>query len=166
MHEGPLAILYSMTVQEQVRADMVAAMKEKEEPKLTVLRGLLSMFTQELTATKRTPQDVLTDDEALAVIRRAVKQRNDAATQFRNGGREELAAAEEAEAAVLQTYLPAQLSKEEVETVVRTNMEALGIHDKSGMGKLMGAVMGELKGKADGGVVKEVVERMISEEVV
>jgi len=152
-----------MTLQEQVRADMVAAMKAKEEPRLTVLRGLLSAFTQELTATKRTPQDTLSDEEALTVIQRSVKQRKDAAAQYRTGGREELATQEEAEAEVLKAYLPAQLSSEEVAAVVQAKAAALGVSDKTGMGKLMGAVMAELKGKADGGMVKEAVEKELGD---
>lgn len=142
---------------------MVAAMKAKEELRLTVLRGLLSAFTQELTATKRTPQDKLNDEEVLTVIQRAVKQRKDAALQYRNGGRDDLATQEEAEGEILQEYLPAQLSREEVEAVVRSKASALGVNNKTGMGKLMGAVMGELKGRADGGLVKEVVGEVIGE---
>lgn len=151
-----------MTVSEQVRADMVAAMKAREEVRLSVLRGLLTMFMQELTATKRTPQDVLSDAEALDVIRRALKQRKDAAEQFRAGGRPELAEKEDAEAVYIKHYLPAQLSAEEIDKVVRAKKEQLGVTDKTGMGKLMGAVMQELKGNADGGVVKEVVERLFA----
>jgi uncharacterized protein YqeY len=93
-----------MTIQEQVRTDMVRAMKAKEEIRLSVLRGLLTMFMQELTATKRTPQDILADEEALAVIRRARKQREDAATQFRAGNRIDLAQKEDAEAIVISEY--------------------------------------------------------------
>lgn len=162
MNDCALWYTSGMTLQEQVRANMVASMKAKEEPKLTVLRGLLSAFTQELTATKRTPQDKLSDEEALSVIQRAVKQRKDAAEQYRNGGRDDLATQEEAEGAILQEYLPAQLSREEVEKVVQEKAAALGVTDKTGMGKLMGAVMAELKGKADGGMVKEEVEKELA----
>ena len=152
---------FRMTLQEQVRADMVAAMKAKEELRLSVLRGLLSLFTQELTATKRTPKDTLTDEEVLALIRRSLKQRRDAAAQFRAGAREDLAAQEESEAVLLEAYLPAMLGDDEIEAVVRAKIEALGVTDKSGIGKLIGAVMGELKGRADGAVVKHVVERVL-----
>jgi uncharacterized protein YqeY len=151
-----------MTLQEQLRADMVAAMKAKEEVRLSVLRGVVTMMTQELTATKRTPQDTLSDEEVFNVLRRALKQRKDAAEQFRNGGREELATKEEEEARVLETYLPAMLDSAAIEKVVRAKMEALGVVDKSGMGKLIGAVMGELKGQAAGADVKKVVEEILA----
>ncbi len=150
-----------MSVQEQIRTDMVAAMKAREELRLSVLRGLLTMFMQELTATKRTPQDRLSDEEALSVIRRALKQRNDAAEQFRGGGRAELAEKEEAEAKVLATYLPAQRTREEIETLVHAKATELGITDRSGIGKLIGAVMAACKGTADGTVVKEVAEHVL-----
>jgi uncharacterized protein YqeY len=150
-----------MSLQEDIRTQMVAAMKAKEAEKLSVLRGLMSLFTQELTTTKRTPQDTLSDDEVLALIKRSVKQRKDAAEQFRNGGRPELAEKEGSEATVLEAYLPAQVGEEEIERVVRAKVAALGVTDKSGMGKLMGAVMAELKGNADGTVVKNVVERIL-----
>ena len=151
-----------MTLQDTVRADMVASMKAREEIKLSVLRGLITVFTNELTATKRTPQDKLSDDEVLGLIRRALKQRREAAEQFRTGGRPELADKEDVEAQVLEAYLPQMMSREEVEKVVKAKIEALGVTDKAGMGKLIGAVMGELKGKADGAVVKEVVESLIN----
>jgi len=146
-----------MTMQEQIRADMVASMKAKEEVRLRVLRSLITAFTNELTATKRTPHDSLEDEEVLTVIRRALKQRREAAQQYRDGSREDLATNEEEEAAVLEVYLPQMMSKEEIEAVVAKKKEEMGVTNKSDMGKLMGAVMGELKGKADGGDVKDVV---------
>jgi uncharacterized protein len=150
-----------MSLQETIRTDMVSAMKAREELRLSVLRGLLTLFTNELTATKRTPQDKLTDDEVLTLIRRALKQRKEAADQFRAGGRPELAEKEDAEGAILSAYLPQMMSREEVEKAVQAKIAALGVTDKSGLGKLIGAVMGELKGKADGAMVKEIVESLM-----
>jgi hypothetical protein len=137
------------------------AMKKKEEVRLRVLRSLVTMFTQELTATKRTPQDDLTDDEVLTLIKRSVKQRNEAATQFRAGNREDLAENEEIEAKILDVYLPEMMSKDAIEKIVKTKIKEMGVEDKSGMGKLMGAVMAECKGLADGKDVKEVIERLL-----
>lgn len=147
---------------DEIRSQLKDAMRAKEEPRLTVLRGLLSAFTGELTATGRTPQDTLSDEEALGVIRREVKRRRDAAEQFRAGGRDELAQGEEAELAVLESFLPQMMSREEIAPVVAAKQEELGITEKKDMGRLMGAVMGELKGKADGGDVKAEVERTLS----
>ncbi len=149
-----------MSLQAQIRADMVSAMKAKEEVRLSVLRGLLSLFTQELTATKRTPQDTLTDDEVLTLIRRSLKQRREAASQFRTGNREDLALLEDAEAILLEEYVPAMMSSDEVREVVQNKAAALGITDKSGTGKLIGAIMADLQGRADGKEVKDAVDNL------
>ena len=87
-----------------------------------------------------------------------IKQRKDSFEQFKQGGRLELAEKEEKEIALLQIYLPEQMSEEAIRSEVRATKEALGITDKSGIGKLMGALMGNLKGKADGGLIKRIVE--------
>ena len=149
-------------LQDKIRSDLKDAMKAKDTVRMTVLRSLITACVNELTATKRTPQDTLTDEEVLAVMRRALKQRREAAEQFSTGNRPELADNEEKEAEVIETYLPQMMSREEIATVVAAKKEALGVTDKSGMGKLIGAVMGELKGKADGGDVKAVVEESFS----
>ncbi len=150
-----------MSLQKKIKEDMVAAMKAKDEVGLRSLRMLVSLFTQELTATKRTPQDELTDDEVLGLIKRSLKQRREAAAQFRDGKREDLAAKEEEEAVIFEAYLPAQLDEAAIMATVQKKMDELDVHDKSGMGKLMGAVMGELKGQADGAIVKEVIEKLL-----
>ena len=141
---------------------MVKAMKEKDALRLSVLRGLMTAFTNELTATKRTPQDALTDDEALAVIRRSVKQRKDAAEQYRGGGRNDLAEKEESEAAVLMEYLPAQMGEDAIRAVVEAKVAALGVTGPADKGKLMGAVMAELKDKADGQAVRNIVDEVLA----
>jgi uncharacterized protein YqeY len=151
-----------MLLQEKIREDMTQAMKAKEEVRLRVLRSLVTLFTNELTATKRTPRDILTDEEVLALIKRSIKQRREAAIQFRAGKREELALNEDIEAKVLEAYMPPQASKEDIEKVVKEKMRVLNIENKNDMGKLMGAVMLELKGIADGTDVKEVIEKLLT----
>jgi uncharacterized protein YqeY len=150
-----------MTIQEQIKDDMKQAMKDKYQVKLSVTRGLVSAFTNELVANGKTPQDPIDDEAAMAVITRAAKQRKDSIEQFEKGGRPELAEDEKAELAVLETYLPELMSEDEVRKVVEAKKEEMGITDKSQMGQFMGAVMGELKGKADGAVVKKVVDEVL-----
>ena len=135
-------------------------MLAKDAVRLTVLRGLLTAFTNELVATKRKPQDELLDTEIIAVIRRAVKQRKDSNEQFRKGGREDLASSEEAELKILEAYLPKMMSKEDVKKKVVEMKEKLGIADKSKIGQLIGATMKELNGAADGADVKEAAESL------
>lgn len=149
-----------MTIVEKIRAELKDAMIAKDSIKMMTLRGLLSGFTNELVAAGKKPQDVISDEEAIAVIKRAVKQRKDAIEQFTNGGRSDLADSEKAELAILEVYLPAQMSREEIQKVVDAKKLELGVADKTGVGMLMSACMKELKGKADGGDVKAVIDAL------
>ncbi|PIP87369.1 glutamyl-tRNA amidotransferase [Candidatus Campbellbacteria bacterium CG22_combo_CG10-13_8_21_14_all_36_13] len=143
---------------EQIQKEVQEAMKAREELKLSVLRGMLSSFTNELVATKRKPTEKLTDDEVIGVIRRLAKQRKESIEQFRAGNREDLASKEAEELAILETYLPKMMDIEEIKAIVIKKKEELDINDKSKMGILMGAIMKDLKGKADGNDVKNVIE--------
>lgn len=145
---------------EQIKSGIKEAMMARDSVKLEVLRGLVTAFTNELVATNRTPQDFLTDEQALAVITRASKQRKDSIDQFTKGGRADLADAEKAQLAILDTYLPALMDKSEVEKIVLAKKNELGITDATKKGMLMAAVMKDLKGKADGMVVKEAVDAL------
>ncbi len=151
-----------MTLQEIIKGSIKDAMIAKDAVRLTVLRGLSTMFTNELVATGRTPQEILNDEEVLNLIRRAVKQRKDSIEQFINGGRPELAEDEKAELVILEAYLPQLMSKEEIKKVVEAKKAEMGEVDKSKMGQFMGAVMKDLKGKADGADVKEVIESLFA----
>lgn len=139
---------------------MVESMKAKDITRLNVLRGLLSSFTNEAVSKKRKPDEELSDEEALSVISKAVKQRKDSIEQFEKGGRADLADAEKLELAILEKYLPTQMSREEVEVYVKrklvdpTTPEAT----RGNKNQFIGFVMKELKGKADGTVVKDVVD--------
>lgn len=147
-----------MLLHQQIKNEIQKAMLAKEETRLNTLRGLVSAFVNELVAKRRKPNEELTDEEALDVIRKGVKQRKDSIEQFKKGAREDLVAQEEAELKILETYLPAQMSQEEIRKVVIAKKEEMSITDKTKMGMFMGAVMKELKGKADGNDVKTVIE--------
>ena len=149
-----------MTLHQSIKGGIKEAMLKKDSVRLGVLRGLTAAFTNELVAKSRMPSDELTDEEALAVIKRAVKQRKDSIDQFMKGGREDLAKDEKAELAVLETFLPATMSKDEIRKVAEAKKAELGIADASKLGQFIGTVMKELKGKAAGADVKEVVESL------
>jgi uncharacterized protein YqeY len=142
---------------QQIRADMTAAMKAKDDLKVQTLRGSLAAFTNELVAKGKKPTDEVTDDIAVAVLKRLAKQRQDSIEQFTKGNRPELAEKESKEFAILKAYLPQTASREEIEKVARAKKADLGVSDASGMGKLMGAVIKEFAGRADGADVKDVV---------
>ena len=147
-------------LQQKIRADMISAMKEKDQVKLDTLRGLLAGFTNELVANKKTPKDEVTDEMAMTVIRREVKKRKEATDAFRAGGREESANKEAHERMILETYLPAAMDEAELRKIIEKKKEDLGFTDKKDAGILMGRVMKDLQGKADGGSVKTIVDSL------
>ena len=151
-----------MSLQQTIKDQVKDAMRAHDEIKLSVLRGLLSACTNELVATKRTPQEELKDDEVLNVIRRAVKQRKDSIDQFTKGGRMDLVEPEKAELSILETYLPQMMSREEVMKVALQKKAEMNITDKSQIGKFMGTLMKEFKGLADGDTVKSVVDEIMA----
>lgn len=146
----------------QIRDDMVAAMKAKDALKVQTLRGALSSFTNELVSKGRKPTEELTDDEAVAVLKRLAKQRKDSIEQFTKGNRPELAEKESGELAIIEAYLPQSAPREEIEKVARAKMMELGVTDAAGMGKLTGAVMKEFAGRADGADVQAVLKSLLS----
>lgn len=149
-----------MSLHTDIKAQMIEAMKAKDTVRLNVIRGLLSAFTNEAVAKKRKPDEMLSDEEVLAVISRAVKQRKDSIEQFEKGGRADLADTEKVELEILQAYLPAQMSREEVFEYVKT--KAAEGFDKEKANQFMGSIMKELKGKADGMLVKEAVDSLLT----
>lgn len=151
-----------MSYIETIREDLKNAMRNKEAEKLTTLRGLIAGFTNELVASGQTPQSEITDEIVLKVLNKQAKQRKDAIEQFTAGGRNDLVESEKSELAIISAYLPATMSQDEIRVIAEAKKSAMGIGDKSGMGKLMGAVISELKGKADGSDVKVVVESLFS----
>ena len=151
-----------MSLHTQIKDQIKDAMKEHDTVRLGVVRGLVAQFTNELVILKRKPQDELTDEEVLNVIRRAVKQRKDSIEQFKKGGREDLAHDEQNELTILEKYLPAQMSREEVMEVAQNKINELGMTDPSKKGQFMGTLMKELKGKADGDLVKSVVDELLN----
>lgn len=145
---------------EQIKAGIKEAMIAKDALKLSSFRAMSAAFTNELVAKNKKPQDFLTDEEVIVVITKLAKQRKDSIDQFKKGGREDLVKAEEDELKILETFLPKLMDKSEVEKIVKAKQAELGITDATKKGMLMAAVMKDLKGKADGMVVKEVVDSL------
>jgi len=148
-------------IHERIKDEIKKAMLARDTVRLETVRGVSAAFVNELVATKRTPQEKLSDDEAIAVMKRLAKQRKDSIEQFEKGGRQDLADKEKQELAILGSFLPAGIGRDEIRRIAEAKKAELGITDKSKMGILVGAVMKELKGKADGGDVREVVEQMM-----
>jgi uncharacterized protein YqeY len=148
--------------QSDLKEELKNAMRAKDAVKLAVIRGIMSAVTNFLVAEERGPDGTVNDDELLTVISRAAKQRKDSIQQFEAGGRPELAEGEKAELAVLETMLPTQMSRDEIVAAATAKAAEMGVTDKTKANMLMGSLMKDLKGKADGTVVKEVIDGMFA----
>lgn len=151
-----------MTIHETIKQSIPEALRAHDEVQLRTLRSLVTQMTNEVVAKKRKPDEFLTDEEALAVIKRAVNQRKDSIEQFTSASRFDLVDPEKAELSILESYLPSVMSREEIESIARAKMTEMGITSKSEAGKFTGALMKDLKGKADGGDVKAVVDSLLA----
>ena len=151
-----------MPLAERLRDDMKSAMKSGDSFSLGILR-MLSAVLQNKGIENRGKglKEELTDGEIQAVLQKEMKKRQDAAALYEQGGRVDLAQQEKKEAEFIKKYLPAQMSREDIEKVAKAKKEALGITDKKDMGRLMGEVMKELKNQADGKVVREVINALL-----
>jgi uncharacterized protein YqeY len=147
-----------MSLQQQIKENIKQAMLAKEPIKLEVLRGMSTAFMNELVAKGRKPQDELTDEEAQAVITRIGKQRKDSIEQFEKAGRADLADEEKAQYAFIEEYLPQLMSEEEINAYINTK-KAEGL-DTTQKGLVMKTLMQDLKGKADGQLVKKIIDAL------
>ena len=150
-----------MTIHETIKQSIPEALRAHDEVRLRTLRSLVTAMTNETIAKKRKPNEFLTDDEAIAVVKRAANQRKDSIEQFEKASRNDLAEPEKAELAILESYLPSQMSREEILPIAKAKMAELNISSKADTGKFTGALMKDLKGKADGGDVKAVVDSLL-----
>lgn len=150
-----------MTLHQTIKGHIKESMIAKDETRTMVLRGIQAEIQKDLIAKKSAATEG-TDDEVLAIIKKLVKQRKDSIDQFTKGGRPELAESEQKELKVLEAYLPASMPKDEIKKVAVAKKAELGVTDKSGAGKLIGAISKELKGKAEGSDIKEVVDSLFN----
>ena len=147
-----------MALADQLQQEIKAAMLAKDAERLNALRMLKSAIGY-VQIEKKT--DALSDADFIAVVQREVKKRRDSAEQFTNGGRPELAAKEQSEIAVLETFLPKQLSPEELEALVRAAIQEVGATDKKQMGAVMKAVQARVAGRADGKTISTLVSKLL-----
>ena len=135
-------------------------MLAKDKVKLETMRAIIAGFTTYLTGKNRKPDEKLSDEEVLEVINKLSKQRKDSIEQYTKGNRDDLVKEESAQLAILETYLPKMMDRSEVEKIAKAKKEELSINDATKKGMLMSALMKDLKGKADGMLVKEVVDSL------
>ena len=152
-----------MTLYNQILSDLKEAMKARDAEKLGVLRMIkASMLEKEISSRTGGEKTELSDEDALAVIVKSAKQRKDSITQYRDAGREDLATQEEKELEIIETYLPKQLTEDEIAGIVDDAISQSGAEGMKDMGKVMGFVMPKVKGKADGNLVNKIVKEKLA----
>lgn len=137
---------------------MKQAMKEKDKTRLSVIRMLRAALQNEAI---NQGVDTLSEDDEVMILSRQVKQINESLTEFKSAGRDDLVEKSEQELAILEQYLPEQLTEEEIEEIVKKAIESTGATSKKEFGKVMGAVMPQVKGKADGSQVQKLVQQLL-----
>ena len=143
-----------MSLKERLTEDFKTAMKSKDE----IAKNTINLARAAIKQVEVDTRKDLTDEEIIPIIAKQVKMRKDALADFEKGGRTDLIDAYNKEIEVLEVYLPAQLSEDEIKKVVTETAAELGIDGgKQNMGKLVGPVMAKVKGQADGGAVKKIV---------
>lgn len=148
-----------MGLSETINADIKKAMLAREKEKLEALRAVKSAIM--LEATKDGSGEV-SEETAVAIVQKLVKQRKDASQIFKEQGREDLAKEEDFQIEVLSIYLPEQMGEDEVRKVVQDTIAQVGAVGPQDMGKVMGPVMGKLKGKADGKLISALVKECLA----
>lgn len=149
-----------MNLFDQVSEDIKDAMRAKDKIRLEALRGVKKEFIEAKTA--KGANDELTDDNAIKIIQKMVKQRKDSATIYHGQGREDLAEKELAEVVVLEHYLPKQLSANELEAEIKKIITEVGASSPADMGKVMGVATKKLAGIAAGKDISETVKRLLN----
>jgi len=149
-----------MNLSEQIDADLITAMKARNEVAKLTIRGIKKEMIEAKTAPGATGE--LSDDEILKIIVKLLKQRKDSATIYQEQNREDLAVTELAEAAVLESYLPKQLTSEELDAAIKAIIAQTGAQGPKDMGKVMGVASKQLAGKAEGRVISETVKRLLN----
>lgn len=148
------------TLAGRILSDMTQAMRDRDEMKLSVLRMLKS--SMQMTMTEKGRSGDLTDDDVALLIRRAIKQREDAAEQYKRGNATDRAEDELREAEILKAYLPSQLTDEELSSTIAGLIADTGAVGMKDMGRVMGQAMQAVAGRADGKRVKDAVTKLLS----
>jgi len=146
-----------MSLRETINTAVKTAMKAKDTKKRDALRLLMAAFKQIEVDERRE----LSDEDVIKIIQQQVKRRNDAATQYRDAGRDDLLKIELDEISFYEVYLPAQMSDEELTSALKTIIEKVGASSMKDMGKVMGMASKELSGKADGKRINECVKSIL-----
>ena len=148
-----------MSLQDQINNDIKEAMKAKDTVRLTALRAVKSQLL--LAATETGASSETSEEAGIKILQKQVKQRKDSAALYQEQGRDDLADPELAEAAIIEKYLPAQLSEEDLKPILQAIVDQVGASGPQDMGKVMGMASKQLAGKADGKTISTVVKSLL-----
>jgi uncharacterized protein YqeY len=151
-----------MSLKERIDAEIKAAMKSKDKVRLETVRSIKKFILEKEVSVRPSGQETLTEAQEMEILMQIAKQRRDSIEQYSKAGREELAAQEAAELAIVEEYLPQQMSEEDVEKAIGEIIASVGATSPKDMGKVMGAAMQQLKGKADGKKIQEIVKAKLT----
>ena len=151
-----------MSLRERIDAEIKAAMKSKDKVRLETVRSIKKFILEKEVSVRPSGQETLTEAQEMEILMQIAKQRRDSIEQYTKAGREELAAQEAAELAIVEEYLPTQMSDAEVSAVIDEVIASVGATSAKDMGKVMGAAMQQLKGKADGKKIQDAVKAKLS----
>ena len=151
-----------MSLKDRISDDIKTAMKAKDKVRLETVRSIKKVILERETLVRPSGQDALTPEQELEVLTQLSKQRKDSIEQYQKAGRDDLAAQETQELAIISEYLPQQLSDAEVEAVIDDLIAQTGASSAKDMGKVMGPAMQQLKGRADGGKVQALVKAKLA----
>ena len=151
-----------MSLKDRISDDIKTAMKAKDKVRLETVRSIKKVILDRETLVRPNGQDALTPDQELEVLTQLAKQRKDSIEQYQKANRDDLAAQEAQELAIIEEYLPPQLSEGEVEAVIDALIAQTGASSPKDMGKVMGPAMQQLKGKADGVKVQALVKSKLA----
>lgn len=151
-----------MSLKDRISEDIKSAMKAKDKVRLETVRSIKKVIIEEESTVRGKGQESLTEEQELEILTRLAKQRKDAIAQYNDADRADLADQEAAELAIIEEYLPEQVSDEEVEAIIDELIAKTGASSAKDMGKVMGPAMKALKGRADGAKVQAIVKAKLA----
>jgi uncharacterized protein YqeY len=146
-----------LSLQAKIDQDLKEAMRNKDKIRMSAIRMLKAAIKKQEIEKRGS----LTDEEIVDVISREIKQRRDSISEYEKAGRQDLVDKEQAEVDILMTYLPKQLTEEEIRSLVQQVIAEVGAKSKADMGKVMSAIMPKVKGRADGRVVNQIAQQLL-----
>jgi len=149
-----------MSLKDQIGEDIKAAMKAKDKIRLETVRSIKKVLLEKEVSLR--PQDSLTAEQEIELLSQQAKQRKDSIEQYQNAGRLDLAEKEAQELAIIQTYLPKQISDQELEVIISEIITTLGASSIKDLGKVIGSAIKQLKGQADGKKIEQIVKAKLS----